>query len=144
MWPILPTLIQSRSFIHQFQFGDFFFYFSCLPLRIAASNIPSHNVQSHIYPQSQPQFVSNYLPHMGPAGNFYHLAPHIPSVYFSNFTANVNVHGYTQSMQPPYLPANFVPADNHQTSVEQVRFFFLALYILCTGQMVTARSVINK
>ncbi|XP_055324192.1 putative mediator of RNA polymerase II transcription subunit 26 isoform X3 [Sitodiplosis mosellana] len=87
------------------------------PTNNSASNIPSHNVQSHIYPQSQQSFVPNYLPHMGQvsAGNFYHLTPHIPSVYFSNFTANVNVHGYTQTMQPPYIPANYVPNDNHQS-----------------------------
>lgn len=103
--------VQNQIFANRFQlFNDF---------SIAASNIPSHNVQSHIYPQSQPQFVPNYLPHMGPAGNFYHIAPHIPSLYFSNFTANVNVHGYTQTTMPsPYLPANFVPADSHQS--EQV------------------------
>lgn len=93
---------------------------------IAASNIPSHNVQSHIYPQSQPQFVSSYVPHMGPAGNFYHVAaPHLtPSVYFGNFTASVNVHGYTQAMQQPYMQANFVPTDNHPSGVEQVSAMF--------------------
>ncbi|XP_031631021.1 ubiquitin carboxyl-terminal hydrolase 10-A isoform X4 [Contarinia nasturtii] len=88
------------------------------PTNNSASNIPSHNVQSHIYPQSQPQFMQNYLPHVGPAGNLYHFTPYIPSVHFSHFTANVNVHGYTQAMQPPFLPANYIP-DNHQSGVEQ-------------------------
>lgn len=107
------VIINNDSYINQYQFDRI--------ISIAASNIPSHNVQSHIYPQSQPQFMQNYLPHMGPAGNFYHLTPYIPSVHFSHFTANVNVHGYTQAMQPPsFLPANYIP-DNHQSGVEQVR-----------------------
>lgn len=105
-------IIHTGIFANRFPFSN--------DISIAASNIPSHNVQSHIYPQSQPHFVPNYLPHVGPTGNFYHIAPQIPSLYFSNFTANVNVHGYTQTMQQPYLPANFVPADSHQSSVDQV------------------------
>lgn len=93
--------------------------FSFHDVRIAASNIPSHNVQSHIYQQSQPQFVSGYLPHMGPGGNFYQLAT--SPMYFGNFSASVNVHGaYTQTaMQPQQYIQSFVPTDNHQSSVEQ-------------------------
>lgn len=97
------------------------------------SNIPSHNVQSHVYqqpppaPQTQPQF-NQFIPHAaaGPvtSGGNYYVMSHIPNaLYFSNFTANVNVHGYTQTMQQPYMSANaqtFVPAENHQSQVEQV------------------------
>lgn len=50
----------------------------------------------------------------------YHV---MPSLYFSNFTANVNVHGYTQAMQPSYVHPNsqaYVPTDGQQNAVEQV------------------------
>lgn len=89
------------------------------------SNIPSHHIQSHLYQQSQiaqPHFVSaNYIQPSGP-GSFYQLMPQLSNVpgvpggvYFSNFTANVNVSGYTSPMQTPFLPANaYVQADNHQ------------------------------
>lgn len=91
---------------------------SFLWIKLAASNIPSHNIQSHIYQPSQP-FVQNYVPHMSPSGNLFQV-PHYPGVYFSNFTASVNVHGYTQTVQPQYMPPNFVQNDNHQSSVDQV------------------------
>lgn len=52
--------------------------------------------------------------------------PHVPSVYFSNYT-NVNVHGYSQTMQQ-YLPNAFVPTDNHQNSIEQVMCFTIVFF----------------
>lgn len=96
------------------------------------NNIPSHSIQSHVYQQSQMQpqqqtigLPQNYIPHGGSVsagGNLYHVLPHMPSLYFSNFTANVNVHGYQQSMQSPYLAGNaqqYIPSDG-QPNAEQV------------------------
>lgn len=63
--------------------------------------------------------MSGYLPHMGPAGNFYQLAT--SPMYFGNFSASVNVHGaYTQTaMQPQQYIPSYVPTDNHPSNVEQ-------------------------
>lgn len=99
------------------------------------TNIPSHSIQSHVYqqqPMQQPQgalaLPQNYMQHGGPVvsgSNLYHVLPHMPNLYFSNFTANVNVHGYTQAMQTPYIGANaqsYMSADSHSNSVEQVGY----------------------
>lgn len=92
-----------------------------------ANSIPQHNIQSQVY-QQPPQPLSippNYLQHgnqMSGAGHMYQMMQGVPNVYFSNFTANVNVHGYTQAMQPSYISANahpFIPADQ-QNQIEQV------------------------
>lgn len=93
-----------------------------------SNNIPAHNVQTQVY-QHQPQTMAvppNFLPHgsvSGAAGGnqMYQV---MPSVYYSNFTANVNVHGYTHAMQPSYLSPNAAPfiAQDQQNQIEQVRW----------------------
>lgn len=93
--------------------------------QIAAQESSSQQSHQHQQLQQQhPQWQMEYAPaHMEagvPHPHGYHV---LPSLYFSNFTANVNVHGYTQAMQPSYLHQNsqtYMPADSQQNSVEQV------------------------
>lgn len=84
-----------------------------LNILLAASNIPTYVPYSQ-YQQSQPQLMSSFLSPVGPVSpNIqYHMA------YYSSINPNVNMHGYTQ---PPCIQPNFVPTDNHQSSVEQVK-----------------------
>lgn len=94
------------------------------------NNIPSQNIQPHGYhqiqnPHQQPVAMPpNFMQHGGPVTSAagYHMIPPVPNLYFSNFTANVNVHGYSHSMQPPYMQANsqsYVPGDGQSNAVEQ-------------------------
>lgn len=80
--------------------------------------------QSH-QTQMQPHWQMEYAPaHMEPGMQHPHGYHVLPSLYFSNFTANVNVHGYTQAMQPSYHHQNsqtYMPTDGQQNAVEQVR-----------------------
>lgn len=103
--------------------------------------IPSHNLQTQMYQPPQPLNIPpNYLPHgaqmSAGGGQMYQMVQGVqgvpgvqgmPSVYFSNFTANVNVHGYTHAMQPSYSHSHispnaqpFIPADQQQNQIEQV------------------------
>lgn len=100
----------------------------------AVSGIHHHQQQQHQQQQSapqshqtqmQPHWQMEYAPaHMEPGMQHPHGYHVLPSLYFSNFTANVNVHGYTQAMQPSYLHQNsqpYMPTDGQQNAVEQVR-----------------------
>lgn len=88
------------------------------------NNIPPHSLQAQVYQQhpQQPLAIhTNYLQHGGGHGHGPMYA--IPNLIFSNFTANVNVQGYTHAMQPSYISPNaqpFVPADQ-QIANDQVR-----------------------
>lgn len=95
------------------------------------NNIPSHNLQTQMYQPTQPLSIPpNYLPHgaqMSGGGQMYQMVQGMPNVFFSNFTANVNVHGYTHAMQPSYSHSHispnaqpFIPAEQQQNQIEQV------------------------
>ena len=98
------------------------------PHQQAINNIPSHAIQTHVYQQHQQPIAipQNYIPHSSQlaGGQMYQMVPGVgvPNVYFSNFTANVNVH---HGMQPSYISPNaapFIPADSQPNAVEQVSF----------------------
>lgn len=87
-----------------------------------SNNIPAHNIQTQPYHNQPPPMAvpPNYIP--GAGGNqMYQVVQGLPNLFYSNFAANVNVHGYTHSMQPPYLPpATAFVAQEQQNQIEQV------------------------